>query len=608
MERRPQKKQRGTVQPPHTTEGRQPVKSQVGIGNEPLERMPSGKPRVRRVRKKTSAPQPAVPDRLREIKGVRETKAVREASELPQVLEQYIAEPEYYMSRDQARRWNAAAAALMFVLLTAGEARAAWYGPPYDEGGRVEEFEPEEESMDDESISASLDEMLEDGPHTPDSLHALFHGIEGQRGDSDLLSELSQEQLDYLVEQLSTYPVDRVLAELSDLTGIPAEELAARSNIEMVAIYNRPWLNARNREIAELSGATGFHPELIDLYMAGGGASSTDGKFLGLNAEVVYRHHTPEQLEQGVEELITHEFLHTYDHEDFFDDPQWEERYTYLDYQLYEGLTQALTLEIARRLNKPNEPVLDMIYPGGEKQAAYLVLNELGEEFVFKAYMNNEYYKIANAWNEKHGEGSWERAMRFSFGEQNDQVDHHILPLCGLMQELGPAGKDAYLETNQRMANSSIIPLFNEETGAVEAIYIHDSRLKNPITAGVAWFEIPVEGGAPFLVVLPLAMESDGGEPEGPDFDRDSSFSSQVVSPMMSMLRLTGGFSDGRIREHFEKNLAAQKRYYTGLYSQHQESLKGRPQENEPGHAGAESAESGGDAASNSKGGGTESS
>ncbi|MFH1425922.1 MAG: hypothetical protein ABIG66_00600 [Candidatus Kerfeldbacteria bacterium] len=462
-------------------------------------------------------------------------------------------EPERQLTLEKMRLLNKPALGLMLFLLgahTGARAGEPAEQPPVSaEHALVLAEQPEDEdSIDEETLSEM---SIETQAQSIELMQQAFARTADQRNDPDLLADVSQEELDRVVEMVSAYPVDDVIQAFTDLSGVSKEELIADNHLMMVALYSPTWLEEHNEEIAQLEGYDIVSENVLKHWSRSSGFITPGGEFLGINVKHLHEALLESQFDQGSFELITHEFAHTFSNDSVYEDPDVEDRFTYLDVLVSEGITQAFVIEASKRV-RPDEPLLDTIYQTGEKHAGYLVMEVLGRDVVFNAYATDNYSAIPNAWNEIYGEGSWERAMRFSVGEKDDEISQHLFPLFGLMLEMGQDAQDTYLRVNAKAHHGRILPLFAED-GLVEALYIRDDRMSRTITAGLARLRIPHADGSETIYVVPVI------DPDETVYERvQYRGRDMAVTPMpttMVSLYAIGASTDAKVLERLRERL-----------------------------------------------------
>jgi hypothetical protein len=323
-----------------------------------------------------------------------------------------------------------------------------------------------------------------------------------------------------------------------------------------VALYSPRWLDANSRRLAS-SGHTEVPADVQALWDTSGGFSALDGKFIGINVDYIHQIAREEQFDQAIRETTLHEFFHTLP-SDSFDEATAPAR-TDLDWLVYEGITQALTITVMEKL-LPQGEVLDTAYQTGIKQAGYLVVETLGPELVYQAYVNDRAEDIVAAWNAKFGAGSWERAMSTSFGLSGEDQERapvkDMYALYGLLKEMGPQAKAAYLKTNGAMENSHILAFFSAD-GTLEGVYVRDDRLTYPIPAGLAVMNYPLPDGRVETYILPHVSGDTAVTGRGARYEGRPVSVSRITVPPTSMA-LVGPLTDGQVTRFLQARVHSQ--------------------------------------------------
>ncbi|PIW37326.1 MAG: hypothetical protein COW24_00705 [Candidatus Kerfeldbacteria bacterium CG15_BIG_FIL_POST_REV_8_21_14_020_45_12] len=359
----------------------------------------------------------------------------------------------------------------------------------------------------------------------------------GEQLDDPLFRNMPEAKRVRAVELLSKFPVERSAAIMAELSGVSEEEILNGSALERVVVYSPTWLDKNQSSLAQLAGYTSVSPESLEQWKGAAGFTTGNGKLIGINLDLLVNILHDGEFSEGVAEVAMHEFVHALVYDSVYD-----ERFTDLDRLAHEGGVQVFALEIIKRLN-PKVKLLDTGYDTGVKQAGYLIANELGSEFMFNSIVTDDHAALAGSWNNKFGEQSWEKAMAFEFGTEDVNTVRDLYPLFGLMDQMGPAAASASAEVNRSMANSRVLPLFDDQSGNLEALYIRDDRMEYGVVSGLTRVAFELPNGHPMILVMYLPEEQESLTASGTLF-MGHEVAVAMSAPIKTQMPLVGAVSD----------------------------------------------------------------
>lgn len=312
---------------------------------------------------------------------------------------------------------------------------------------------------------------------------AFKGGAQTVREQPAFAKEFSKEVLEVFAQEFETFPARRLFELVADASGRSLYQVAADNKLQVVEMYSDTNVSAFISRFESETGVNQDDKAAAQFALERAGINVAARAIL-LNASVIAAHaKTPEELRRRVQDVLVHEFLHSFDG-------------THIglgrEKAFYEGLTEALSNRLGAELY-PDRGTTDPFagYIDGSTVSAELVVAATPDQAsIWKGYLDANLPLLGRAFDDAHTPGAFQRALSFDKDHTVSPSYDALAPVLGLVQELGDQAPSVIDAVNARLDTGRLFTA--EVPGASSAVFLVGDQAVSGILNSAVRFE---EGG-----------------------------------------------------------------------------------------------------------------